>query len=368
MPDSIRARTACDLPAAGTRVLSGTMRRLAILLWASCFGLAGAHSAAASPLTLEEVIAAAGFDDRQQADLRAGKIVTRDYDEGSDKEMSILVALKTPISLDRARELWQEMKVLDADEDLLAMGRIDTDQAASEALAEVGFSAQEGDEIRRLLKVEPGSEFNLSEAEVGRFTALAKGLETSGCERDATCRSKVNEAYRGVLAERLAAYRKGGLKAIAAYARGRGKTANPAAELRMAADQMPLLQKHAAEIYRAWLDFPQGQPEGSQHRFLWLKRNVEGRPTFVLTHRALYETGGALFAAERHFYVGHFYNSLQMASYSTALGSESIHVLLNRTSSDLVAGFGSSAKKMVGRSKVRKALVGTYERLLPGLE
>ncbi len=57
-----------------------------------------------------------------------------------------------------------------------------------------------------------------------------------------------------------------------------------------------------------------------------------------------------------------------MASYTAAVGSESIAVLLNRTSTDLVGGFGSSAKKMVGRSKVRKALVGTFERLLADLK
>ena len=57
-----------------------------------------------------------------------------------------------------------------------------------------------------------------------------------------------------------------------------------------------------------------------------------------------------------------------MASYTAALGSGSVHFLLNRTSTDLVAGFGTSAKKMIGRSKVRKALVGTFERLLAGLE
>ncbi len=57
-----------------------------------------------------------------------------------------------------------------------------------------------------------------------------------------------------------------------------------------------------------------------------------------------------------------------MASYTAALGSGSIYVLLNRTSTDLVGGFGSSAKKMVVRSKVRKALIGTFERLLAGLE
>ena len=359
--------TTYDLPGARTRRFS--VRVVAALLFLTLPASAARGDDAKAPLlTVEEVVAAAGFDDQQRSDLLAGKIVTKDFDEGSDKEMSILVALKAPVSLARGREFWREVRVLDADEDLLAVGRIDLDQDASETLAEVAFSAEEGGEIRGLLDVKPGSDFNLSEAEIARFSTLAKGLSRGGCERDAACRSAVNEAYRAMLAERLAAYREGGVEAVATYARGRGKTADPAEEMRLAAAQMPLVREHAPDIYRAWLEYPRAQPEGSQHQFLWLKRNVEGRPTFVLTHRAIYETDGAIFSAERHFYVGQFYNSLQMASYTTALGSGSVHFLLNRTSTDLVAGFGTSAKKMVGRSKVRKALVGTFERLLAGLE
>ena len=343
------------------------MRYLRISVLATCLGFAGAPAATGAPLTIEELISAAGFDAQQRSDLRAGKIVTEDFDEGSDKEMSILVAFKAPLSLPQVLEFWRQTRVLDTDEDLIASGKIGLDQDASKALAGVAFTADEGDEIRELLGVEPGSDFNLSEGEIARFATLGKKFSSRGCERDAACRSAVNTTYRAVLAERLEAYRKGGLKAIAPYARGRGKVADPREELRLAAQKMPLVSKHVPEIYRAWLEYPRAQPEGSRHQFLWLKRNLDGRPTFVLAHRAMYETDDAFVAAERHFYIGQFINSLQMFSYVTALGSESIGVLLNRTSTDLVAGFGSSAKKMVGRSKVRKQLIGTFERMLAGM-
>ncbi len=344
------------------------MRYPIIALLTACLGAAGAHAATAPPLTVEEVISAVGFDAEQRADLLAGEIVTMDTDEGSDKEMSILVALKTPVPLLKVWDFWQQVRILDADEDLIEVGRIGEDQDALEALAGVGFTAEEGKEIRGLLEVERGSDFNLSEQEIRRFAALAEGRSTGACELDEACRSAVNDAYRSVLAQRLEAYRKGGLKAVAAYARSRGKVADPSDEMRLAAEQMPMVREHAPEIYRAWLEYPRAQPEGSEHQFLWLKRNVEGRPTFVLTHRAIYETDYAVFAVERHFFVGQFYNSLQMASYTTELDTGTIHFLLNRTSTDLVAGFGTSAKKKIGRSKVRKALIGTFERLLATLE
>jgi len=359
------AQPGAEAPA---RSRTSAARILVISLLATGLGFAGAHAAAGPPLTIEEVITAAGFDDQQRSDLLAGKIVTADFDEGSDKEMSILVALKAPLSLPEMREAWRNIRVLDADQDLLSMGRIDLDQDPAEALAGIELTADEGDEIRGLLGVKPGSDFNLSAAEIARFVALAERFSSRGCERDAVCRSAINDTYRSVLAERLAAYREGGLEAVATYARGGGKVANPADEMRLAAAQMPLLRKHAPEIYQAWLDYPRAQPEGSRHQFLWLKRIAEGRPTFVLTHRAIYETYDAIFSAERHFYVGQSYNSLQMAAYTAALGPESIYLLLNRTSTDRVAGFGTSAKKAVGRSMVRKALVGTFERLLESVK
>ncbi len=338
------------------------------LVLATCLGFAGAQAATGPAGTLEEVISAAGFDDQQRSDLLAGKIVTKDFDEGSDKEMSILVALKVSLSLPELLAAWRELLVLDFDEDLIAIGRIGADQDASEALAEIEFTAEEGDEIRGLLGVEPGSDFNLSKAEIARFAALDKRFSRRGCERDAACRAAVNETYRSVLAGRLTAYQEGGLEAISHYARSRGKVADPGEELHLAAENLPLARRRVPDVYRAWLEYPRAQPEGSQHQFLWLKRDVEGRPTFVLSHRALYETDDAIVSVERHFYVGRFYNSLQMSSFISSQGSESIIILLNRTSTDLVAGFGTSAKKMIGRSKVRKGLIGTFEKLLAGLK
>ena len=370
LPDFVRS--AGPLFAVATLGLGGrtviSVRSPIILLLATCLGFAGAHAATGPPLTLEEVISAAGFDDQQRSDLLAGKIVTKDFDEGSDKEMSILVALKVSLSLPEVLEAWRELVLLDFDEDLIAVGRIGADQDVSEALAEVEFTAEEGDEIRGLLGAEPGSDFNLSQVEIARFATLARRFSSRGCERDAACRSAVNETYRSVLAERLAAYRKGGLEAVSIYARSRGKVADPGEELHLAAEKLPLARRRVPEVYRAWLEYPRSQPEGSEHQFLWLKRDVEGRATFILSHRAIYETDDAFISVERHFYVGRFYNSLQMLSFIAAQGSEVIGILLNRTSTDQVAGFGTSAKKLIGRSKVRKGLVGTFESLLADLK
>lgn len=343
-------------------------RFLSTSVLAVCLGLAAAYTAGEAPLTLEDVVAAARFDERQHSDLLAGKIVTANFDEASDKEMSILVALKVPRSLPQVLQGMKGIRELDFDQDLIAVGKIGVDQDASEALAGIAFNADEGDEIRRLLDLEPGAGLNLSLDEIARFGAVAERYPKRDCENDSACLSAVNETYRSVLAGRLRAYRQGGIDAVENYARGRGRVAEPREELRLAASELPLMSHRVPKIYQAWLEYPRAQPPNSDHQFLWLKRNVEGRPTFVLAHRAIYKGEHAIFSAERHFYVGQSYNSLQMASYASALGAESVGILLSRTSTDRVAGFGTSAKKKIGRAIVRKALVGTYERLLAALQ
>ncbi len=44
--------------------------------------------------------------------------------------------------------------------------------------------------------------------------------------------------------------------------------------------------------------------------FMWLKQNVQDRPTFVLSHRMQFEDKGLVLHVERQFYVGQSYNSL----------------------------------------------------------
>ncbi|MGH9361355.1 MAG: hypothetical protein ACRD2T_05515, partial [Thermoanaerobaculia bacterium] len=46
--------------------------------------------------------------------------------------------------------------------------------------------------------------------------------------------------------------------------------------------------------------------------FLWVKQRVEGRPAFILAHRLFYRVGDGALMAERQFYAGHSYNSLQI--------------------------------------------------------
>ena len=71
---------------------------------------------------------------------------------------------------------------------------------------------------------------------------------------------------------------------------------------------------------------------------------LEGQATFALSHRAIYPTDDAILWVERHFFVGRFYNSLQMLGYAIPDGDGTIIFFVNRTSTENVSGFGGAAR------------------------
>ncbi len=98
--------------------------------------------------------------------------------------------------------------------------------------------------------------------------------------------------------------------------------------------------------------------------FVWLKQDVQDRPTFVLAHRLLFEEEGLVLRAERHFYVGQSYNSLQILIALFPAGDKTTMFYLNRTSTDQVAGFMSGTRHSMGRMFMEKAIRKQFDAAL----
>src|SRR5262249_10879977 len=147
---------------------------------------------------------------------------------------------------------------------------------------------------------------------------------------------------------RAAAYMERGLSGIAPYDRDGGKVADPAAELRGATSALTYLARVDPSLFEAFLNFPRGDAAGLESRFLWLKQRVQDRPAFILSHRVLAVRDGVAFAAERQFYVGRSYNSLQIVAGLVPCDGKTLVFYLNRTSTDQVAGFMSGTRHGIG--------------------
>lgn len=145
------------------------------------------------------------------------------------------------------------------------------------------------------------------------------------------------------------------------YDRGKGKSSDSAAEVRRAADIESILSDSHEEFYRTFVDFPRHQSDGIEHRFYLIKQRLEGRPCFKLSHRMFQEGPNHAIVAERHFYVGHTYNSLQVILGCFPIDEGVVLFYRNRTSTDQVAGVGSSLRHKIGRDMMRDEVINLFE-------
>jgi hypothetical protein len=332
---------------------------IGILVSATMFSVAAAL-AEPPPITMDEAAACLGLSAEQMTEVRAGKIVSTDFRELSDKELAITVAMLVDRPIADVATAVRETGLLEADPNIIRFRALGDADPKDADFASIEFTKDETGEVHDLLAAKPGSAFNLSPAEIEAFEALHARFPEA-C--DVSCSAAVVEAYRKVLIARLRAYRGGGTDAIAPYVRTGGKLVKPGDELRAAAQGCPLVQERFPNVIQAFVDYPQRAVAGITSRFFWIKQRVQDRPAFVLVHRLLFERPGAFLGMERQFYVGHSYNSLLVMSGCLGIGNQTLVFYINRTSTDQVAGFPRDARHSLGRKHMRAEIIASLEKI-----
>lgn len=336
-------------------------RKYAVL--AVVFLALSAPAIMAQKVTADEVFDL-GFGAGQKKAFDNGEVISSGYKELSDKELALFMAVMLPAPVEKVREFSRSGESLNVNKDLVAHGILAGDDITG-FLAGAGYQGDEVKEIDKLLAVEPGSTFNLSAAEMARFAALRETFG-KGCSKDAACAKAVMDEYRDILAGRLKAYQAGGMAAIDAYTRG-SKSSSPAEELQTAGANPRLLKKAYPEVYNAMVNYPAGDQSQIQSTFMWLKQVVQDRPTFILSHRMVFEDEGMVYRLERQFYVGQSYNSLMIVIGVFPAGDKTALFYLNRTSTDQVAGFMSGTRHSVGRKMMEKEVRKQFDGALASL-
>ena len=341
----------------------------AVLLPASALLEAAPPASATS--TSERVLQYLSFTPAERDALRRGEITSHAVSELSDKELAITMAVLVSTPLTDLLDFLRSNRMLDIDRDARAHGVIPIDARGrfdDAAFAGVMFDPSEAKDVRDLLEAGPGDSYNLSDPELRTFASLRPAFPAKECGKDPRCGGAVISAYRKVLRDRLTAYLDRGLAGVDPYARDGGKRADPAGELRKAMGSARFLEQWNPQIFAAFRDFPKGDQSGIENRFLWLKQAVQDRPTFILSHRILCVRDGIAFAAERQFYVGHSYNSLQILVGLVPMEGKTLIVYLNRTSSDQVAGVLSGTRHGIGRKIMEKAIRQQFEDVRANLD
>ena len=311
--------------------------------------LAGPGSAAAA--TLETIVEEVGFDADAAQRLRAGEILSKRIEESQEgTELAISVVGLFAASLEEAHASVVRGDAFEVDRNLLAHGELRAWPPDPGEFAGVEFTAQEGDEIAGLLDFRGGSLFNLSSDEIARFRGH-KG-------RDA-----VNAAYREVLLGRYRAYREKGLPGLAPYDRGSGRVVQPAQTLRFAAEAANVLRESEPDVHRALSAYPAADVPDAKHFFFWLKQEVQGRPTFILSHRMLVQRPQRVVLVERQYFIGHTYNSVQIVTAALPVPEGVVVLYTSRTSIDQMAGMTGRVARPIAAERVAERVRSRFEAL-----
>jgi hypothetical protein len=332
------------------------MRIVTLGLAAAFMALSAAvPAAAAEPMTAEAIAKAMGLSAQDQAKLKAGEIVSSEIEESTEKQLAVALALMVPATLADVADSVTKGTTLSANKAIKAYGEIDPAQVSAASFAAITLDA---DEVGTLLKIEPGSDYNLSADEIAIFQKLGQQYKAS----DPVAADAVNAAWRQVLAGRLQAYLKSGLAGIAPYDRG-GDTSSAADDLKAAAEASRLVQQAVPELYQAFLAYPNQPVADAKNQFFWTQQVADDRPVYILTHRIVQQQPDLLVVLSRDFYVSHSFNASQGAAGALPVESGVVIFYGNRTSSDQVAGFMSGMRHEIGRGMMRDSLVEAMEQI-----
>jgi hypothetical protein len=302
--------------------------------------------------TPQQALQKFGISESQIAQLERGEIISYDLNETSQKELAVGVAMIVPVALPQIVEFIKQGKFYTTDNDVTASGTLPAD-ADIGSFKKFRFNEKQLDEAKDFLNASSGDDFNLSKAELESLKSLQAKF---GDADDKTLLKTANQTYREFLLQRFKDYQKHGLSGIAAYSRD-GGTADPAIELRNDAINIKAWASYFPELQQAWLNYPAALPTNTSERFLWLNRVVEDRPTPILNHPIMSASDAGAVVLSRQFYVGHSYNSSHVAAGCLPYKEGTLLLYSTRTSTDQVAGMGSSLKHSIGREQMKKEII-----------
>jgi len=347
------------LPIQTTRVF-----RTPIKIAAASFGMALVLPAAlaaaqdSSLPTVEDVMSGLGYTDQDRAALQSGNIVAADVERDRDDQLIASVAVFLPVTVEELLAGVRSGDGLRADLGAPAVGVLGSDSNPADWQG-LAFTDADRDEATKLLGFKGGSDFNLAEDEIAALQSKLDGVTA----RSDDMLDKVSAAYREILVARHDAYVQSGLDGVADYKQG-GTTLEPSAQLAdVAAQAKDFLSQHFPDFWNAFSNYPEAQSDDIASSFYWLKRQVEGRPDFVLMHEMSTGTEDYTLMTRREYFVGHTYESLQVVAVALPVENGSAVFYVNAAFTDQITGFIGGVASSVGQVRMRDDLTKFFEEV-----
>jgi UDP:flavonoid glycosyltransferase YjiC (YdhE family) len=316
------------------------------------------------PDTTDGVLPHLGFGAGERTRVAKGEIVATEPPEQRG-DVSLSVAMRVVCPLDRFCELLASGRTLEIDPRTVAWGHLG-DETRAEDFASAGLRPDESAEVDALLRLRPGDTYNFSNEEIERFDSARVRLGSSPSPEAA--REAVNEVLRGVLCERMRAYRAAGLDGIAPYARAGGRLTSPADELRATSPSDSLFAREFRDLYDAFMSFPKVTHPDALHRFSWIQKQSAEGPFFLLVHRMLARYADLAVVVVRHFYATRLFDALALTVGAVQEGEETQLVATWRFAAGRLTGLRGLVQRPGARRRAREALVEHVEAIRAALE
>lgn len=316
---------------------------------------------------IDDALAFLRFDPREKANLENGKVLFTGMPSQEILPQQLTVAgamLLVRRPMNEVADAYLNELAYSNRTDVLTYQQLPATagdpSAIDTAFEAVRFSAEEGEEVKKLLRVKPGKAFNLSLDEIAQFRAID--------HRDKKAEAQATAVLQQILRERYLSFLKTGHRGTQAYARSRNEERSPGEELAVAKKGAWLLEKHFPAFHQALLGYPETTEEAVEHRFYWVKETIDKRPGFVLSHQLFAFSDQIVFMADERFYVGHSYNSLLNLVGAVPYRDGTLVMGAVRVFTDKVTGSMKGLKHTIGQKRVEKTMASRFEELRTALE
>ena len=314
---------------------------LAVLVIAGGAGPLVAH---AQP-TADQVLTDVGLSSDDKQRVLNGEFVSADIGGVSDRDLAFAIAFVVKTTPDNLSKTIVAGDLITADEQVKTFGVISPGGALAD-FAKLDLSNQAA---QALTSAQPGESVNFSASEFADFSAVRGG----------TTHAVQQQLHRTLLA-RYQAYRASGLGGIAPYDRG-GSTTDLAADLRRAGQAARHLQKYMPGFYAVLLDYPKATVPGMRESFYWLRYDIRGKETYVLTHFLTAPEGAARVVVQRQYYASTGYNGEQAIAGFLPVQEGTVVVYGAHAFTDQVEGFGGGMKRSIGRGVMADQMKKLFE-------
>ncbi|MEW5739919.1 MAG: hypothetical protein AB1938_13385 [Myxococcota bacterium] len=317
--------------------------RVSVAVLCGVSSLAWAQAPAA-----EAVLTGLGFSADEVAQVKAGKLVSRDSKGVTERDLTTAFAffLKKPPA--DALKDFKAGVMLKVDPNTLGSGVLGAD-ATVDAFAKLTLQPDAEKRVKKYQAAKGGDALNLSTEEIAAF-------------QKASDAAAVEAQVKAALLARYQAYRAKGLDGIAPYDR-EGSQRAVSDELKAFTKAHDGLEKYAPKAWAAMLGFPGSKVEGADSVFRWVHLKAHDVPTLALVHGLAIPDGDAWMVMQRQFYVSEGFNCEQAIAALLPAEGGTVVVYANHTSTDQVTGFGGGARRAIGTKLMAGEVQGLFEKL-----